>query len=169
MVLLTCTLASIMSPQTADSKHRHSTIHHTHIFHTHKHHHFRIVLFSLFQSLVVPYSLGFKEFAPVYHKYSADKDFTPANSIVSGNIYPVFTNVISGFTYENRMQKLFDHGDSRYYCISYLHHTHISHTRLHYILVIFRKFSPILMASMAPFMRSSSTDKVVVVFVVVQL
>ena len=65
-----------------------------------------IVFFSLFQSLVVPYFLVFKETSPVHHKYSADKDFSPANSIVPANIYPAFTNIISGFNLDNRMHKL---------------------------------------------------------------
>ena len=48
----------------------------------------------------------FKDTSPVHHKYSADKDFSPANSIVPANIYPAFTNIISGFNFDNRMHKL---------------------------------------------------------------
>ena len=58
-----------------------------------------------FQSLVIPYILAFKGACPVHPIYAANGDLTPANNICS---YPAFTNVISGFEFNERVQCVID-------------------------------------------------------------
>ena len=106
----------------------------------------------------------FKETSPVHHKYSAYKDFSPANSIVSANIYPALTNIISGFNLDNRMRKLYE--PSALVLLSKC--TFEIQKDITYILFIFRKFFPALMAWILAFFKKSSIDTVVV-FVVLPL
>ena len=104
--------------------------------------------------------MAFKDIAPVHHTYSAGKDFSPTNSIVSANIYPAFTNVISGFSSENRMHKLIEVGGSKVLVHS------LTAPYAHFTSAL--SLYPVLMASVARSMRRSSTDTVVV-FVDVRL
>ena len=61
-----------------------------------------------FQSLVIPYILAFKGACPVHPIYAANGDLTPANNICVNNSYPAFTNVISGFEFDERVQRVID-------------------------------------------------------------
>ena len=67
----------------------------------------------LFQNLVVPYILAFKGGVPQHEHYAGSGDPIAANSICSSNMYPAYTNVISGFNSADRIQKLCEIGASK--------------------------------------------------------
>ena len=70
----------------------------------------------IFQNLVIPYILAFKGGVPQHDHYAASGDLQPANSICCNNIYPAYTNVISGFNSADRIYKLTEIGSSKVLC-----------------------------------------------------
>ena len=84
----------------------------------------------LFQNLVVPYILAFKGGVPQHEHYAGSGDLIAANSICSSNMYPAYTNVISGFNSADRIHKLTEIGSSKVllriiFANSHIHNTHM--------------------------------------------